>query len=305
MAPARLRSRLTTLLLWAIVLGGVPHAARAQLTEQKRAEGFVAVADGEATGQELTQQSELWVLEVRFKPMRLIWVESTDPQTGKKRQDMVWYLVYQAVARPQEGRVEDRDVLPVNVEDPPPGVPLFIPEFTLVTTDEDNQQVYHDAIFPEAMAAILRREKKPLKNSVEIVGPIPPVTPRGSAKEYTLDGVAIFRNVDRRTDFFRILMGGFSNAYRMVAGPDGEPIVARKTVLQKYKRPGDEFIQSESEFKLDGDPVWIYVPEPQSPGAIPPGALDEPAAAPHGGQPPTVPPAPAAAPEVPSEPAVP
>lgn len=275
MVPVRTRPRLVVLLA-TLITGLAAAGDAAQLSEQKKAEGFVAVVDGDATGRELTEQSELWMFEVRFKPMRLMWVETTDPATGKPRKEMVWYLVYQAVARPQEGRVDNSDLDPVNETDPPPDRPLFIPEFTLVTTDEDSTNVHHDVVFPEAMAQIIRREKKPLKNGVEIVGPIPPVTPHGSAQEHTLDGVAIFRNVDPRTDFFRVLMGGFSNAFRVVQGPDGKEIVARKTIVQKYTRPGDEYLQNENEFRLDGDPYWIYLPPPQTPGAVPPAALEDP-----------------------------
>lgn len=275
MVPARFRSRLVVTCMLAAFTGGGSFLDAAQLSERKKAQGFVALADGDATGRELTEQSELWMLEVRLKPMRLIWVDTTDPETGKPRRDMVWYLVYQAVARPQEGRVDDGDLDPVNVEDPPPGRPLFIPEFTLVTTGKEQTHVYRDVVFPEAMEQILQREKRPLKNSVEIVGPIPPATPHDSAEEHVIDGVAIFKNVDRRTDFFRILMGGFTNAYRMVEGPDGEPTVVRKTIIQKYTRPGDEFLQDESEFKLDGEPEWIYLPKPETPGEVPAEALED------------------------------
>ncbi len=48
---------------------------------------------------------------------------------------------------------------------------------------------------------------------------VPPATPEDKGDENAIYGVAMFRGVDRETDFFTIYMAGFSNGYRYVDGP--------------------------------------------------------------------------------------
>ena len=71
-------------------------------------------------------------------------------------------------------------------------------------------------------------------------------------------GVAVWRNVDPQTDRVVVYITGMSNAYRLVKGPANELMVERKTVVQEFWRPGDEFEQDEEEFRIQGDPKWIY-----------------------------------------------
>jgi hypothetical protein len=52
-------------------------------------------------------------------------------------------------------------------------------------------------------------------------------------------------------------MGGFSNGYQLI-DVDGKKEVVRKTLMQKYWRPGDRFDEREKEIRQDGDPQWIY-----------------------------------------------
>ena len=77
-----------------------PAAAKAAPSTTKPLRGFKIHVSSQASGEELNQQTDLWVLEVRFKPLRLISVNLTDPKTGKKTKQLVWYLVYRAVNRP-------------------------------------------------------------------------------------------------------------------------------------------------------------------------------------------------------------
>jgi hypothetical protein len=126
--------------------------------------------------------------------------------------------VYKVVNRGLEQRTDDTDSTPVNVEDSQPGS-LFVPEFTLVADDNGVQRIYHDVIVPEAQEAVFRRERLPLQNPVEIIGPVPPVSPADVEKEEALYGVAIWTGIDPETDCFTILMSGFSNGYKAVKGP--------------------------------------------------------------------------------------
>jgi hypothetical protein len=78
----------------------------------------------------------------------------------------------------------------------------------------------------------------------------------------------MWRNVDPDADFFSVFMQGFSSGYRQTTGPDGKPLIWRKTIMHEYWRPGDEAEQREREIRrLDEpkpsdqprhDPRWVY-----------------------------------------------
>ncbi len=209
-----------------------------------------------ATGEERTSQDNLWVLEVYFKPMRLIPVELTDPKTGEKKREYVWYIAYRAMHQKTGERVDEK--APENQFDPPVSPPMFIPEFTLVVTDNDRQDIFPDQVIPEALAAINKREKANYKTTVNIVGPLPEATDPGSGDTTALSGVAMWRGIDPEADRYTVYMTGFSNGIRKVDGPDGKPIVQTKTIMQRYWRRGDRFEQREPEITLDGESKWIY-----------------------------------------------
>lgn len=214
------------------------------------APGVETVAAPQITGEETAAQPDMWALEVRFKPLRMIYTELTDPKTGKSAKELVWYLAYRAVARKSSHIPE--------VDEGQELRPIFVPEFTFVTEDGGKQQVYPDRVLPQAQAAINKRERYKYKNSVEIVGPLPAVTPEGSKAIISLDGVATWTGIDPTTDFDTIYFTGFSNGYKKVPGPDGKSLALRRTLMQKFWRPSDRFDQSEDEIRLKGDPSWIY-----------------------------------------------
>ena len=70
-------------------------------------------------------------------------------------------------------------------------------------------------------------------------------------------GVAIWRNVDPDTDYFTIRMAGFTNAYQIRRVNSGM-VFEQKVVEQKFGRPGDRYNQDEAEFRVIGDPEWVY-----------------------------------------------
>lgn len=209
-----------------------------------------------ATGEERTSQDKLWVLDVYFKPMRMIPVELTDAKTGEKKLEYVWYIAYRAMHRKTGERVDEK--APQNEVDPPVSPPLFIPEFTLIVTDNDRQDVFPDQVIPEALAAINKREKASYKSAVSIVGPLPAASEPGSGDENAMSGIAMWRGIDPEADKYTVYMTGFSNGIRSLNGPDDKPIVQTKTIMQKYWRKGDRFEQKEPEISLEGDSKWIY-----------------------------------------------
>lgn len=248
------------ILLTCVLIAGVASSAVAQPSASRLTRGFEATAPAVATAEELAQ-GDLWVMQVDFKPVRLINVETTDPKTGEKRNELFWYLVYRAVNKSLKAPAQDTGTVPVNNYDPAPGPSLFIPEFSLVTDDDGRQQVFPDVIVPEAEEAIRRREmrgtdqRNELKNSVGIVQPVRPAEEKSGAPIY---GVAVWRAVDPETDSFKIYAGGFSNGYREVQGPDGKPLILRREIVLDYWRPGDEFDPNEREFIFRTQPRWIY-----------------------------------------------
>ncbi len=241
------------LALMALGTCGVLTPAEAMAQAPRRNEIRIApLADGD----EQSSQHKLWVLEVYMKPMRLIPIELTDPRTGDKKLEFVWYITYRALPRKTNERVDPNS--PENQFDEPVSPPLFIPEFTLVVTDNDRQEIYPDQVIPEALVAINKREKTIYKSSVSVVGPLPEANDPGAGNDHAIQGVAMWRGIDPEADRYTVYMTGFSNGIRKTNGPDGETVVQTKTIMSKYKRLGDHFEQKETEIQLDGDPVWIY-----------------------------------------------
>lgn len=203
----------------AFLLNHLPEA-RAQLDPLKE---YPLVAEVSPMGEELSSQPNLWMMEVQMKPVRMISVTLTNPETGEQQVENVWYIVYKAVNRPLPFKQDMSDTAPQNDEDQEPLEPLFVPVFTLRTDDITNgepvQKTYQDVVLPEAQAAINRREGREYKNSVEIMQPVPEPTPKEQGDANALYGVVMWRGVDRNTDYFTIYMTGFSNGYRYVNDP--------------------------------------------------------------------------------------
>lgn len=219
------------------------------------APGVETIATATISGDERSRQEDIWALEVHFKPVRMEYVNLPIPGgTGATQQTLVWYLCYRAINRGNPvAAVETAEGA-----EAAPEKPLFVPEVTLVAEGETSQKVYFDRVIPEAQKQILLRERHPYKNSVDIVGPIPEPTPTGAKVEKSIDGIAIWRGVDPKTRFFTVFFSGFSNGYQVVKGPDGNDLIQRKTLMQKFWRPADEFDQKESEIRSKELPRWIY-----------------------------------------------
>ena len=75
--------------------------------------GFSIVVPATPSGSELTNQPNLWVLETHLKPLRMMSVELTNPETGKKERETIWYLVYKVINRPLDRRARSERV-PLN-----------------------------------------------------------------------------------------------------------------------------------------------------------------------------------------------
>ncbi|MEO1998039.1 MAG: hypothetical protein ABGZ17_22500, partial [Planctomycetaceae bacterium] len=185
-----------------------------QAQVKRDADGFDRVLEVSVGGTELISQPQMWVYETHFKKIRMLRTMVTDPKTGKRRREFIWYLVFRVVNRHLNRLVDKTDTLPQNVADAQPEE-LFLPELTLVSDDNNKLVIYDDVVLPEVQAEIAKRErlKQPLLNTVQLVGKVLPIAAAGEP-EQTLYGVAIWRGVDPQTDFFRVFLTGFSNGYQ-------------------------------------------------------------------------------------------
>jgi hypothetical protein len=242
---------------------------------QELTRGFVARAAAVAIGEERQRQPDLRVFEVQFKQMRMVWVDITDPKTGERSRQPVWYFAYRTVNRELAMRADETDTTPVNALDPLPGPNQYVPEFSLITYDERGtelpNQVYLDEVLPEAMQAINAIERRrpgdpAYLDCVSIVRQVPDPVPADATDVEWTYGVATWRNVDADADFFKVVMRGFSNGYEVRTGPDGVPVTWRKTLVQKFMRRGDRFDPTQHEFEFDGPPEWVYLPDPAPSG---------------------------------------
>lgn len=250
--PMRSKLLIACLITLAVSNGFEPFA-NAGVTGAKR--GFAKSTGAEVTVSELIAHPELWVMDVEFKPLRML---------RSRTNGLVWYSVFRVVNRDLNRKVDTSNTVPQNASDSVPRQ-LFSPRFSLVTADGDEPKTYADIIDPAIQAEIAKREGLKLLNPIQLAGELPPVTKTGAdnEEENARYGVVLWKNIDPKTDRFTLFMTGFSNGYRLVKGPDMETLVERKTIVQKYWRPGDEFNQDEREVRFDADPKWIYRVEEQ------------------------------------------
>ena len=106
-----------------------------------------------------------------------------------------------------------------------------------------------------------RSTEPPFLNTVDVIQPLPEPVDEDDDGTSWIYGVAAWRNVDPETDFFTVVMRGFSNGYELRPGPDGQPIVWRKSIIQKFTRRGDRFDPNQREFELAGEAQWVYLPD--------------------------------------------
>ena len=233
---------------------------------------------------------ELWIGEVQYKPVRLLRLDIRDPKTDVVQKELVRYMVYRMILRdPTElagaetaelrRKLADPNLDPANTLDQEVTMPLQMPRFILKTEDNDLDELYVDEINLEIQKAVFQREfgrrgvNLKMLNSAEAISEIGEPVPGDDkdALSKAVYGVAVWRNVDPRADFFSVIMSGFSNAYRISTDEHGNRIVEEKVVVQRFARPGDEFDQDEKEFRFindldtDGDgtidvryPNWQY-----------------------------------------------
>ena len=280
----------TASVLVAVLAAGVP--AGGQSVQAPLDRGFVrsssiALTVNEMLGTRVRRSEDtpilgpgypaLWIAEVQYKSVRLLRMNVTDPKTGKSVRELVWYMVYRVIPRDYTDlagderddlrqRLHDESIEPANAIDAVRAPGLLMPRFVLQTTDAGSNERYTDELNLEIQNSVFRREfhreasRLRLLNSIQAISEVGEPVSQDDANplEEALYGVAIWRNVDPDTDYFNVEMTGFSNAYRLSTTDGGETITEEKCIVQKFGRPGDRFDQHEREFRVLGDPEWIY-----------------------------------------------
>ena len=270
------------------ILGGLPRLD-AQIIRAPLGDGFarsssIAMSSDEMLGTRKARALDqpivgpgfpsLWIAEVQFKPVRLKRLDITDPKTGRVSKELIRYMIYRAIRRDytELAGAERAELMkklwnpetdPANQLDPEVSQPLQMPRFILQTQDRDGTtlETYPDEISVDIQNAVFQREMGrrgdglKLLNSVEAISEIgPPVSSDLEVEPDPLSkavyGVAVWRNVDPKADFFAVSMSGFSNAYRISTNADGTRLIEEKVIVQRFARPGDEFLQEEMEFKF-------------------------------------------------------
>jgi hypothetical protein len=204
---------------------------------------------------------DIWYLEFKFKPLRLIWVDIPQPDGNMKRK-LIRYLVYSVT---NTGKVlhpvQDADgTFKIEAVDKPI---FFVPEFLLES--HEYNKAYPDRVIPVALGAIRMREdpRRTFYSSVDMA--------RDIAVGETVWGVAMWEDVDPRLDRFSIYVNGLTNAYKWKDDPGvyktGDAIgkgrrLAKKTLKLNFWRPGDEYYEHEDEIRYgipgEVDYEWVY-----------------------------------------------
>ncbi len=204
---------------------------------------------------------DVWALDFRFKPMRMVWVDI--PQaSGRMQRKLIWYMVY-SVTNP--GKI----MHPVPAADGTYKVEYvsrpvrFLPEFLLASPEFN--KVYPDRVIPVAVGPIQLREDRTRRFYTSVA------MCREIAVGETLWGVATWEDVDPRIDRFSVYAKGLTNAYRWRDSQGtykkGDPVgtgrrLLRKTLKLNFWRPGDEYFEDEKEIRYgipgEVDYEWVY-----------------------------------------------
>ena len=181
---------------------------------------------------QLVFRNDIYNLEFAFKPVRMVEVNGR----------VVWYMLYRV-------RYLGGDLKPVPEPDKynnevfgtPKAVSAewvrFMPTFKLDTLNLGKS--YLDQVDRNAMRIISEKERVGSKiyDSIELQRMKIPLSTATDDKP--IWGVAIWHNVDPRTDFFRVEVRGLTNAQKMEM-QGGKIKYLQKLLALHFFRPGDE-----------------------------------------------------------------
>ncbi len=209
-----------------------------------------------------TFRHEVWMLDFRYKPIRMLWADIPGPDARMQRK-LVWYMVYQ-VRNPgkvfrsvQDNKpVPEQNLFKLETVDKPV---RFIPVFTLEVHNALRKEVEGSAkagveqYIPIVLPAIRAREDK----NREFL-----TSANMAEKEIrvgeTVWGVATWTDVDPNNVWFSVYVEGLTNAYKFVDDPakyaasKGKGLsreIRTKVLKLNFWRPGDEFTVKETQVR--------------------------------------------------------
>jgi hypothetical protein len=170
-------------------------------------------------------KQEIWVLDFRFKPLRIRTVDI--PGKGRRQIHYLYYSVVNRTGKPRK----------------------FAPHFIMV--NEQHRQ-FEDEAVPEAIPAIQVREDPtiPVLGAADIIGTIPPST--RPDEDDAVFGVACWEKWDPKSDRFSIYVRGLSDGrVEVPAAGGGKPTAKEKTLRIDFIRRGDNQL-------ADPPYEWVY-----------------------------------------------
>jgi hypothetical protein len=228
---------------------------------------------------------DVWALDFKFKPVRMIWVDIPQP-SGYMQRKLIWYMVYSVtntgnVMHPEESEdlpyetFDKRQLAKVEMVDQPIRfAPGFLLEAHVRRPDKSVlNKVYPDRVIPIAMGPIRLREdpNRHFLTTVEMC--------RELKVGETQWGVATWEDIDPKTFQFSVYVIGLTNSYRWTdqdgGYKKGDPIgkgrtLFRKTLKLNFWRPGDQYHEHEEEIRY-GIPEELLPKERDGSPKIPEG----------------------------------
>jgi len=236
---------------------------------------------------------QVWMLEFKYKPIRMIWADIPGPDARMQRKQ-IWYMVYQVTNPGKVFRSVEQDdkLYKLVTEDKPL---RFSPVLTLEVHDllrkdvEGSTKVYVERCIPVVLPAIRAREDR---NREFLTSE--QVAKREIRVGETLWGVATWQDVDPNNVWFSVYVEGLTNAYKFSDDPAKYAAYKNKTGTAPFReirtkvlkinfwRPGDEFTVKENQVRsgvpeLPGGPPskpaseWVWWKTyPPAAKAVPP-----------------------------------
>ncbi len=210
---------------------------------------------------EIPFRREIWGLQFRYMPMRIIEVDLPQP-SGRMQRKPIWYMVYSVTnaGKAMHPEANEDGTYRIEFVDKPI---RFVPAFLLHCIRLDKS--YPDRVIPAAVGPITLREdpNRRFYNTAEIV--------RELRVGETVWGVATWEDLDPRMNRFCVFVNGLTNAYRWSDDAEkvkpGVPLgtgrhLMRKTLRLNFWRPGDEFDPKERQIRVgmpgELDYQWVY-----------------------------------------------
>jgi len=204
---------------------------------------------------------EVWALEIKYKPIRMIWADIPGPDARMQRKQ-IWYIVYQVTNPGKVYRSEEQDDKLFKLVEIAKPV-RFAPVLTLEVHNILRKEVEGSAkgqvekYIPIVLPAIRAREDK----NREFL-----TSEQMALKELrvgeTVWGVATWQDIDPNNVWFSVYIEGLTNAYRFSDDPakyaafkkTGNYVPFReirsKVLKLNFWRPGDEFTVRETQVRL-------------------------------------------------------